>query len=324
MTSNSCTLTKENMEKSTPEEIRIADDLVKKVTDDIVRLKNDGRKVHIIWDFDFVLSSGLSDDVFAHIGYDLERYFEYESRLSWSRPQPGIWLSFAEKVGQLHISQDIVTARSSFLAFRVMLFCAWFSADPLKWVRWILFIGHQAKTDSFRIIIDSFKKDPSVVIFFIDDNSKHVDTFNKVGTDMNLGERAIGIVSPKIRLYDQEQLELHYKSVAEPVGSYSTYVPGYPGGYIDGFSVMPDGIRGFRTKMINDFYDVKKKGVVDKHRTILEAEHEIFFPGTPKTQDSLYAVFEFLRGEMKHDTSMIDEMMQNMICREVMAERERK
>lgn len=309
--------------KSSPEEIAQATELVKNTETKIRSLIESGKKVHIIWDFDFVLASGLSDDVFNMIKFDLGKYFEYESRLSWSRPQPGIWLPLAQKVGELQASQDIVTARSSFLAFRVMLFCAWFSADPLKWVRWILFIGHQAKADSFRIIIDSFKKDDNVVIFFIDDNAKHVEAFEQISKDMNLGERAVGIISPKIRLYDEEQLELHYKSVMEATGSASSYVPGYPGGYIDGFVVMPDGIRGFREKMINDFYDIKKKGVVEKHRTVLEIEHELFFPGTPKTLDSLYAVFEILRGEVKRDTAMIDEIMQESIRQEVLNEKKR-
>lgn len=306
--------------KSSPEEIARANELVKNTEIRIRTLVESGKRVHIIWDFDFVLASGLSDDVFNLIKFDLEKYFEYESRLSWSRPQPGIWLPLAEQVGKLHASQDIVTARSSFLAFRVMLFCAWFSDDPLKWVRWVLFIGHQAKIDSFRIIMDSFKKEDNTVIFFIDDSSKHVEAFEQVAKDMNLGERAVGIVSPRIRLYDEEQLDLHYKSVIEATGATSSYVPGYPGGYIDGFVVMPDGIRGFRKKMINDFYDVKKKGVVDKHRTVLEIEHEYIFPGTPKTLDSLYAVFEILRGEAAHDTHMIDEMMQDMIYREALGE----
>ena len=310
--------------KSSPEEIAQAVQLVKNTEASIRSFIENGKKVHIIWDFDFVLASGLSDDIFSLIGYDLDRYFEYESRLSWSRPQPGIWLPLADKVGKLQVSQDIVTARSSFLAFRVMLFCAWFSADPLKWVRWVLFIGHQAKVDSFRIIIDSFKKDESVVIFFIDDNAKHVEAFEQIGKDMNLGERTVGIVSPRIRLYDEEQLELHYKSVMEATGAVSSYVPGYPGGYIDGFVVMPDGIRGFREKMINDFYDVKKRGVVEKHRTTLEIEHEEFFPGTPKTLDSLYAVFEILRGEAQHDTAMINEMMQEAIRQEVLDEKKNK
>lgn len=310
--------------KSSSEEIAQARELVQNTEARIRSFIESGKKVHIIWDFDFVLTSGLSDDVFTLTGYDLNKYFEYESRLSWSRPQLGIWFPLADKVGELQASQDIITARSSFLAFRVMLFCAWFSADPLKWVRWVLFIGHQTKVDSFRIIIDSFKKDENVVIFFIDDNQKHIEAFDQISREMNLGERAVSIVSPKIRFYDQEQLELHYKSVMEATGTTSTYVPGYPGGYIDGFVVMPDGIRGFREKMINDFYDVKKKGVVEKHRTILEIEHDISFPGTPKTLDSLYAVFEIMRREAQHDTAMIDEMMQEMIYREVMNEKKHK
>src|SRR3989338_7653134 len=216
--------------KSSSEEIAKAEALVEQTEGRIKELKDQGKKVHIIWDFDFVLASGLSDDVFNLVNYDLEKYFEYESRLSWSRPQPGIWLPLAEKVGKLHDSQDIVTARSGFLSFREMFFCAWFSDDPLKWARWILFIGHQAKTDSFRIIIDSFKKDGDVVIFFIDDNQKHVETFEQIALEMNLGERSFGVVSPRIRLYDKEQLELHYRSVIEAEGVGSTYVPGYPGG----------------------------------------------------------------------------------------------
>ena len=309
--------------KSSSEEIAKAEALVEQTEGRIKELKDQGKKVHIIWDFDFVLASGLSDDVFNLVNYDLEKYFEYESRLSWSRPQPGIWLPLAEKVGKLHDSQDIVTARSGFLSFRVMLFCGWCSDNPLKWARWILFIGHQAKKESFRIIIYSFKKDSDVVIFFVDDNQKHVEAFEETAREMGLGERAVGIISPRIRLYDKEQLKLHHKSVMEADGSGPTYVPGYPGGYIDGFSVMPDGIRGFRERMINEFYDVKKKGVVEKHRSTLEIAHEHFFPGVFPTLDSLYAVFEMLMEEARHDTAMINEIMSDMIYREVTEEREK-
>lgn len=309
--------------KSSPEEIAKAKEFVKNTEARIRSFIENGKKIHIIWDFDFVLASGLSDDVFTLTGYDLNKYFEYESRLSWSRPQPGIWLPLANKVGELQVSQDIVTARSSFLAFRVMLFCAWFSSDPLKWVRWVLFIGHQAKLDSFRIIIDSFKKDENVVIFFIDDNPKHIEAFDQISKDIGLGDRTVSIVSPKIRLYGKEQLKLHYRSVMEAIDTTPTYVPGYPGGYIDGFVVMPDGIRGFREKMIDDFYDIKKKGVVEKHREVLEIHHELYFPGVPMTQDSLYMVFEILRQEASHDTAMIDEIMQEVIHCEVMDEKKK-
>ncbi|OGM99060.1 MAG: hypothetical protein A2817_01715 [Candidatus Yanofskybacteria bacterium RIFCSPHIGHO2_01_FULL_39_8b] len=130
--------------KSSSEEISKAENLVKETEEKIKSLKRQGRKVYIIWDFDFVFASGLSDDIFNLVGFNLEKYFEYEARLCWQAPESGIWISLASRVGELHQSQDIVTARSSYLAFRVMYFCMMKSLSP-SWVRWMLFLGHQTK-----------------------------------------------------------------------------------------------------------------------------------------------------------------------------------
>ena len=279
--------------KSTDQEIAEAQALVKATEARIEELVQQEKKVHIIWDFDFVLASGLSDDVFNLTGYNLEKYFEYEARLCWNSPENGIWLSLATSVGRLHHSQDIVTARSSYLAFRVMYFCLMKSSDP-NWVRWMLFLGHQTKSDSFRIILESFKKTPDTHIFFIDDAKKHVDSFLATGEMLGMSERIVGIVSPQIRFYTKEELEAHYNAVMGATGDKPVIVPHYKNGY-GGFTVLPNGLRGFRGEAMGITVQLHKEAVVENLKDLLEADHERMWPGQPKTIDSLYALFEIMR-----------------------------
>ena len=302
--------------KSSEEEVKVANRLVADTSAEIADLKSRGKKVHIIWDFDFVLCSGLSDDVFSLVGGDLAKYFEYEARLSLSVSKPGIWLPLAERVGELHSSQDIVTARSSFLAFRVMMFCMWFAKDTFRWVRWILYIGHQSKSDSFRIILDSFKKDPDTVVYLVDDNPKHVDAFNRLSADSGMSDRTKGIVSPKIRSYDEEQLAMHYDRVMNAKGGVPEVIPGYPGGYADGFIVMPDGIQGFKNICVDSFLGSERTAAIDKFGTTLEITHQHLFPGQPVTPEGLHFAYKFLQEEGRHDTMMINELMEEAMLRE--------
>ena len=137
--------------KSSPEEIQKAKLLVAQTEAETTYLISEGKQIHFVWDFDGVLASPLSDDIFDLTGKNLKKFFEYEMRLFLSPPRPGIWLPLAKKVGTLHVSQDIVTARSSFLAFRIIMFCMWHGEkDPSAWMRWILQIGHQPKTENSR------------------------------------------------------------------------------------------------------------------------------------------------------------------------------
>lgn len=279
--------------KSTPDEITAASVSVRETEQKIETLKSQGKKVHIIWDFDFVLASGRSDDVFELVDYNLEKYFEYESRLLWEKPESGIWLSLATKIGRLHESQDIVTARSSYLAFRVMYFCMMTSASP-NWVRWMLFLGHQTKSESFRIILESLRKDPDFYVIYVDDAKKHVDSFNALSKELNMEDRTSGILSPRIRLYTGEQLEAHYRAVMAVTGDKPVVIPHEINGY-GGFTVLPNGINDFRKQTMGNFINTHKEAVVEALRPILEAFHTKMMPDKPMTIDSLYFCYELLK-----------------------------
>jgi len=300
--------------KSTGEEIKSAHELVKRVEADIARQAAEGKRIHIIWDFDSVLSSPLSDDVFAHVNGDLEKYFDYEARMSMSPPRPGLWLPLAEKIGKLHSSQDIVTTRSSFLAFRVMVFCIWHaSSDISKWMRWILFVGHQSKGDSFRIILESFRNDADMIVYYIDDSEKHIGTFSDISRKLGMSGRTVGIVSPKIRNYSREQFEWHYQSVMGALGDDAALVPGTPGGYANGHLVLPGGLAGFRTVIAKSFLRAEQKAVIDQFGPVLESECKDLFPGEPVTPKRLHSAFRFLQEEAIHDTMVIDEIMEEAV-----------
>ncbi len=258
------------MQKSTEEETQAVLDLIKQTRHKVETLIQAGKKVHFIWDFDGVLIDSRSDDVFTASGYNLKTYFEYEERLLFDSPDCGPWLlPIAHTCGTLHTSQDIVTARSSFLALRVHLFC-------LAWnmpVRWMLFLGHQPKTDSFRIILESFKKDSSWHIFFVDDNRKHVETFNVVSKELEMSERAHGIVSPIIREYTEEQLRAHLDHVLHAEDSPVRIRK--PENDCDGFTVLPGGLPQFKKIL----YGVQELTISNaSHEELRRAFRKVFGP----------------------------------------------
>src|SRR3989338_6107774 len=187
------------MRQSTVEEIQESTDLVLSVREKIKGLLQSGRKVHVIWDFDGVLADSRSDDVFALGGFDIRAYFAHEERLLFQTPDKGPWLMpIAHNVGTAphfppeRFTQDIVTARSSMLAIRVHMFC-------LAWqlpIRWMLFLGHQPKKESYRIILASLKSDPDYFVFCVDDSAKHIEAFRSASAEEHMEDRTTGIVSP--------------------------------------------------------------------------------------------------------------------------------
>ncbi len=298
--------------KSTSQEVFDACALVRQTETEIARLTTEGKRVHIIWDFDCVLTTPLSEDIFELVKYDLDKYFEYEARLSLSPPRPGIWLPLAKRVGELHTSQDIVTARSSFLAFRIMTFCMWHcGTNPSRWVRWILYLGHQSKADSFRIILESFLKDSETLVYFIDDNPKHVEVFSEVSQRLGMAERTVGIIAPKIRDYTDEQLKWHYDAVTQTVGNCPALIPGTPGGYTNGFLTLPDGLTGVRNLILKSLQSAEQSGAIEKFGPLLEMTFKDEFPDEPITPGGLYYAFLLLKGEAAHDTEMIKEILEH-------------
>ncbi|MDO8523178.1 MAG: hypothetical protein Q7S12_02745 [bacterium] len=239
------------MFKSTKEEIEKNEKLVADTSAAINALIKSGKKVHIIWDFDGVLADSRSDDVFKLFNFDLKKYFDYEERLLFQSPGPGQWiLPIAHNTGRgIHFppeqfSQDIVTARSSFMAMRVQIFC-------LSWhmpTRWMLFLGHQPKEGSYRIILESLKQDQDSHIFCVDDSPKHIDTFNRVSTELNMESRSTGIFSPAIRTYTKTELKKHIASVLSAKGNKPLRVRD-PSDDMRGFIVLPNGVVQFREQI---------------------------------------------------------------------------
>ncbi|MDP3646349.1 MAG: 5'-nucleotidase [bacterium] len=238
------------MQKSSEEEIRAVDALIEKTKQDISKLLKADKKVHIIWDFDGVLADSRSDDVFSLSKFDLKVYFDHEERLLLESPEPGPWLlplaheaPVAPRFPLGCVTQDIVTVRSSMLAFRVQLFC-------LQWylrMRWMLFVGHQPKKEAYRIILKSLKADPDYHVFCIDDAAKHIDGFREVCAEEGMQERSCGIVSPVLRSYSKEELEVYLSRVMNAKG-----VPirvRDPSDDCRGFIVLPEGVAQFKRQI---------------------------------------------------------------------------
>ena len=187
---------------STPWEVRRCKAMVRMTGRRIRRLVEAGKKVHLIWDVDHVLVSGRSDDAFGLLGFKVEKYFTYEERLITQILEDGPWVPLARTCGSLQMSQDIVTARSSFLAMRVVLFLLHHDLP----IRWQLFVGHQPKSESYRIILKSFEKDPDMHVFSIDDAKKHNDAFDAVAAELGMSDRCHSVLAPQVRRYAQEDL----------------------------------------------------------------------------------------------------------------------
>ena len=287
-----------SFQKSTPEEIAACAALVSRTEQEIERLVAEGKKVHLIWDVDHVLVSGRSDDVFAALGYDVPKYFAFEERLAFECMSDGPWARLARRCGEKtrHQSQDIVTARSSFLSLRVMM---WLLMNGYIDIRWQLFVGHQSKAESYRIILKSFERDPDVHVFMVDDGAKHVEAFKQVAAELGMSDRTVGILSPQIRQYDEAEI----KREAEAVLGYAGDKPAFitvrdrvlgedNGRYL---TVTPDPFQSIRRALLSEHMDLHKEATVEQHRKTLEAFSDDVTPGQPKTVEHLFFLHELLR-----------------------------
>ncbi len=243
--------------KSTESEILETERLVLSTRDDIQALLDDGKRVHVIWDFDGVLMDSRSDDVFQISGYDLETYFAHEHRLLLDVPGQGPWLLPIAHTGGAEphfppdrFTQDIVTARSSTISMRVHIFC-------LQWklrTRWMLFLGHQTKVNSYRMILDSLRNDADVHVFCVDDKEDHVTAFLEAAEEAEMENRAHGIVSPVLRTYSEEELRTYLDKVTGADGDSPVRVRN-PSNDVDGFIVLPGGLdqfRGYMSQLVSE------------------------------------------------------------------------
>ncbi len=255
------------------------------------RLLKAGKKVHVIWDVDHVLVSGRSEDVFTRLKFDVAKYFQYEERLITQILEDGPWLPLARLCGQLHQSQDIVTARSSFLAMRVMFFLLRHDLP----IRWQLFVGHQPKSESYRIILKSFEKDLDVHVFSIDDAKKHNDAFDAVAAEMSMSDRCHSVLAPQIRLHDERDIVYEVERVLDSA-SLAPYViepPRQPmetaGRYV---RVTPDSRKTIANMLWRASSTAEERAFVEQNRALLERLADEICPGRPKTDELLIVLRE--------------------------------
>jgi hypothetical protein len=279
---------------STPEELQRCQELVDETTERIRRLVASGKKVHVIWDIDHVLVSGRSDDAFGLLGYSVEMYFEYEERLITEILEDGPWIGLASACGQLQQSQDIVTARSSFPAMRVMAFLL----QRRLPARWQLFVGHQPKSESYRIILKSFEKDRDTHILSIDDARKHNDAFDAVVSELGMRDRAHSVFAPHVRRYTQEDLEYEIDRVMNNSSSEPYIVPprvhvvGQHNRYV---RVTPNPREALSHMFWHASQTTDRRAIVEQHRHELETLSDELAPSKPKTDDWLFELYELVR-----------------------------
>lgn len=284
------------IEPSTPRELRHVAALVRLTKFRIKKLASQSKRVHIIWDVDYVLCSGRSDDAFSLLGFDVAKYFTYEERLIAERLEAGPWLWLARACGDcgLQTSQDVVTARSSFLALRAIYFL-------LSWkipVRWQLFVGHQSKAESYRIILKSFEKDPDMHIFCVDDGKKHIDAFQSLAKELGMGERCYGVLSPQIREWSEDELrhEVYAVMAASGDGPVFMRVHNTDNGTIKRMvPIVPNPLEHLSNIFDDQHSEVWKKTVVEELRLELEKFARGVMPGRIATDDDLFMLYEMVR-----------------------------
>lgn len=253
-----------------------------------------GKKVHFVWDVDHVLVSGRSDDAFALLGYDVDKYFTYEERLLFEPLEPGPWAGLAMECGDLHHTQDIVTARSSYLAMRVMYFLI---AKKIL-TRWQLFVGHQSKRESFRIILDSLKQDADTFIIYVDDAQKHVETFRALTEELGMADRCLGVLAHQVREYSEDELRHEISEVSRGKGSTPFLVRVFcseTGLVKRQVQVTPDPAKSLREMFWEGFFRHHRDAVIQESRPqLLKMAKELMGIEWP-TDDQLYLLWDITR-----------------------------
>ncbi|WKZ29094.1 MAG: hypothetical protein QY323_00015 [Patescibacteria group bacterium] len=276
---------------STSEELQACADFVQSVREDVRRLVASGKKVHFVWDVDHVLAAGRSDDVFSHLKFAVPEYFRYEERLITQLLEKGPWAELARECGTegMQVSQDVVTARSSFLAMRVMFFLL----EHRIPIRWQLFVGHQPKADSYRIILKWFEKDPDMHIFSVDDAKKHNDAFDAIAAELGMSERCRSILGPQVRRYVPEDIAYEAEHVLKATGHVPIVLhPRTRDGldYMRFVRVTPDPYVTMANMLWRASAPPDERAFVEENRDTLERLVDEMCPDRKKT-DALLIVF---------------------------------
>ncbi|MFA5853596.1 MAG: hypothetical protein WC866_00775 [Patescibacteria group bacterium] len=282
---------------STPEELQRSAEQVCELEALIHRLRAEGHDVHIIWDVDRVLVSGRSDDAFAHLGFKVEKYFDHEERLFTEVLENGPFARIARACGEdgMHQSQDIVTARSSFLGLRVTRFLLHnFGID----VNWMLQIGHQSKEDSYRIILEYRKKNPKSYVISVDDMQKHTDAFDAAASKLGMNDRSCSILAHIVREYDEDEMRHEVDAVMAVQGDHPTFVDTFctqTGRLKRRVMVTPKPRDTMREMFQRVHLETLMRGCVELHRVELEKLADELMPGAPKSIDNLFYLYELIR-----------------------------
>lgn len=261
------------------------------LTQRIIRLRERGKRVHFVWDFDHVLADGRSEDVLT-LCKGLPEFFEYEERLCQEVPRSGPWLSLALRCAELGVTQDIVTARSSLLSLRVMLFCLLHNLP----IRWQLFVGHQPKEASYRIIFESLEQEEwDYYAFMVDDSERNVELFRGVRQDFFPREKSLSgsIVAPRIRTYNERELRLHLTRVLRATEG-PTLVRHELRGY-SAFTVIPGGRKHMQGAFFQMVLRTGMEAKIAAVQPIIGNEFRKNFPGCEPTTEQLYAMLEAAR-----------------------------
>lgn len=282
---------------STPEELQRSEDQVREVLSLIRRLRAEGKDVHLIWDVDRVLVSGRSDDAFAYLGFDVSRYFTHEERLFTNALEDGPFVKLARKCGEdgMHQTQDIVTARSSFLGLRVIFFLLfnW----PIN-INWMLQVGHQSKKDSYRIILEACRKNEKMHVISVDDAKKHNVDFDAAAAELGMSDRCHSILAHPVRNYTEEELRHEIDAVMAAEGSRPIFVETFDtstGQRKRCVQVTPAARDTMRSMLHMISQRIHVQATVDRLREPLEAFARREMPDEPITDDLLYTVFNTLR-----------------------------
>lgn len=276
--------------QSSSQDIFALASLVDRTGNEIARLRREGKRVHMIWDFDFVLAFGLSEDVFDLSGRDIAKFLEYENRLCLESLRKGPWLRLALQAGSLHQSQDIVTARAGIAGYRAMVSCIEWSPAP-DFIRATYCVGQQPKRESFRAILSPLRDENDVHVFFVDDTPEVALQFDAVAEEMGMGAQTRSIVSPRLREYTRADLENHYDAVMSARGEGVVLVPHWRKGH-SSFHVVPSGARRLRDIVLGNQVEVFKEGFVDRHRSALRKAHARVRPEKEASVQELYALAE--------------------------------
>ena len=282
---------------STPEELQRSAEQVRELVDLIRRLRAEGWDVHLIWDVDRVLVSGRSDDAFVYLGCKVERYFDHEERLFTQILEDGPFATIARACGEagMHQSQDIVTARSSFLGLRVMYFLLQnFGID----MRWTLQVGHQSKEDSYRIILESWKRNPRAFIISVDDAKKHNEAFDAAAAKLDMRDHTRSILAHIVRDYTEDEMRHEVDAVMAAQGDHPVFVDTFcteTGRVKRRVLVTPNPRKTMRGMFLGVQDETYRRCCVEQHRPALEQLADELMPGAPKTVDNLFYLYERIR-----------------------------